>query len=101
MVNKQHPWRLCNDTFRNIHFISNSKRLGKFLGANQVPALYLDQNLLSRYSHVNNQIGSGVEISVSLHRCLHHHLVDGSIKNSQIIRYLRVRGHPLHLPAFR
>ncbi len=60
VVNKHHPWRLCNDTFWSIHLISNSKRSGNIWGANQVPALYLDQNLLSQHSHVNNQIGWGV-----------------------------------------
>jgi hypothetical protein len=61
MVSKKHRWRLRNDTFWNIHFISNSKRLGKFLGANQIPALCLDQILLSPHSHVNNQIGRGLK----------------------------------------
>ena len=53
MVNKEHRWRFHSGTFWNIHLISNSKRSRVFLGANQVPTLYLDQNLLPLNSHVN------------------------------------------------
>ena len=54
MGDKEHPWRLHNRTFWNIRLISNSKRLEIFLGGvNQVPRLYLDQNLLLQNSHVN------------------------------------------------
>ena len=56
MGNKEHRWRLHGSTFWNAHLISNSKRLGIFLGANQVSALYLDQNLLPLNSHVNRNL---------------------------------------------
>ena len=57
MGNKEHRRRLHGSTFWNAHLISNSKRLGIFLGANQVSALYLDQNLLPLNSHVNRNLG--------------------------------------------
>jgi hypothetical protein len=65
MGNKEHRWRLHSSTFWNIHLISNSKRLGIFLGTNQVPTLYLDQDLLPLNSYLNRNLGGVQSANIS------------------------------------
>lgn len=65
MGNKEHRWRLRSSTFWNSHPISNSKRLGIFLGANQILTLYLEQNLLPLNSDVNRNLGCVQSANIS------------------------------------